>query len=131
MAASYNGRIISAKKQGAPLALSWEQALLQYDYWVVLKDAPNKENAFKFLAYISQAKPQAAFSTEIPYGPINSDAFALLSKDLVEALPGAPERKGKEIPQNYGIRPPKAVCPDLLIGFKSMPYVMRYSDFPH
>ncbi|AZO54368.1 ABC transporter substrate-binding protein [Mesorhizobium sp. M8A.F.Ca.ET.208.01.1.1] len=101
MAASYNGRIISAKKQGAPLALSWDQALLQYDYWVVLKDAPNKENAFKFLAYISQAKPQAAFSTEIPYGPINSDAFALLSKDLVEALPGAPERKGKEIPQNY------------------------------
>lgn len=27
--------------------------------------------------------------------------------------------------------PPKAVCCDLLIGFKSMPYVMRYSHFPH
>jgi hypothetical protein len=24
----------------------------------------------------------------------------------------------------------KAVCPDFLIGFKSMPYVMRYSNFP-
>lgn len=34
--------------------------------------------------------------------------------------------------QGYiGMPPPKAVCPDLLIGFKSMPYVMRYSDFPH
>lgn len=30
-----------------------------------------------------------------------------------------------------GIPPPKAVCPDLLIGFKSMPYVMRYSNFSH
>jgi hypothetical protein len=30
-----------------------------------------------------------------------------------------------------GIRSPKAVCPDLLIGFKSMPYVMRYNHFPH
>ena len=30
-----------------------------------------------------------------------------------------------------GIPPPKAVCPDLLIGFKSMPYVMRYNHFPH
>ncbi|WP_018240902.1 hypothetical protein [Ensifer sp. BR816] len=27
--------------------------------------------------------------------------------------------------------PPKAVCPDLLIGFKSMAYVMRYNHFPH
>ena len=30
-----------------------------------------------------------------------------------------------------GIPPPKAVCPDLLIGFKCMPYVMRYDHFPH
>ena len=30
-----------------------------------------------------------------------------------------------------GIPPPKAVCRDLLIGFKSMPYVMRYDHFAH
>lgn len=30
----------------------------------------------------------------------------------------------------HRIPPAKAVCPDLLIGFKSMPYVMRYGDFP-
>lgn len=30
-----------------------------------------------------------------------------------------------------GIRPAKAVWPDLLIGFKSMPYVMRYNHFRH
>jgi hypothetical protein len=29
------------------------------------------------------------------------------------------------------MRPPKAVCPDLVIGFKSMPYVMRYNHFPY
>jgi hypothetical protein len=29
------------------------------------------------------------------------------------------------------IPPPKAACPDLLIGFKSMAYVMRYNHFPH
>ncbi|TCQ14965.1 hypothetical protein [Rhizobium sp. PP-CC-3G-465] len=27
--------------------------------------------------------------------------------------------------------PPKAVCPDFVIGFKSMPYVMRYNHFPY
>ena len=30
----------------------------------------------------------------------------------------------------YGIPPPTAVCPDLLIGVKSMAYVMRYNHFP-
>ncbi|WP_285772611.1 hypothetical protein [Rhizobium dioscoreae] len=30
-----------------------------------------------------------------------------------------------------GTPPPKAVYCDLLIGFKSMAYVMHYSDFPH
>ncbi|MGR9272678.1 hypothetical protein ACU8OQ_35800 (plasmid) [Rhizobium leguminosarum] len=29
------------------------------------------------------------------------------------------------------IPPPKAVCPDLLTGVKSMAYVMRYNHFPH
>jgi len=29
------------------------------------------------------------------------------------------------------IPPAKAVCPDLLIGFKCMPYVMRYNHFAH
>ncbi|TCM47186.1 hypothetical protein C8J36_1161 [Rhizobium sp. PP-F2F-G48] len=30
-----------------------------------------------------------------------------------------------------GMPPPKAVCPDLVIGFMSMPYVMRYNHFPY
>ena len=33
-------------------------------------------------------------------------------------------------PPSKGIPPPKAVCPDLLIGVKSMAYVMRYNHFP-
>jgi hypothetical protein len=34
-------------------------------------------------------------------------------------------------PIGQGTPPPEAVCCDLLIGFKSMAYVMHYSDFPH
>jgi len=34
-------------------------------------------------------------------------------------------------PRLEGTPPPEAVCCDLLIGFKSMAYVMHYSDFPH
>lgn len=101
MAAAYNGRIFGAKSQGAPLALSWDQSLLQYDFWVILKDSPNKENAAKFLAYISRSAPQAEFAEAISYGPINNDAFNLVPAKLLEILPGAPELAKKQLFQNY------------------------------
>ena len=101
IAAAYNGRINSAKKQGAPLAFSWDQSLLQYDYWIVMKDTPNKENAFKFLAYISRPGPQAAFAEAISYGPVNNDAYKLIPKDVAEILPGAPDLVKKQVFQNY------------------------------
>ncbi|MHC2357620.1 putative spermidine/putrescine transport system substrate-binding protein [Sinorhizobium meliloti] len=101
VAAAYNGRIFGAKKEGAPVELSWDQSLLQYDYWVIMKGSPNKENAAKFLAYISRAKPQADFAEAISYGPINNEAFKLLPKDLVKILPGSPELAKKQVFQNY------------------------------
>ncbi len=102
MAAAYNGRIFGAKKEGAPLEMSWDQSLLQYDYWVIMKGSPNKENAAKFLAYISQARPQADFAEAISYGPVNNDAFKLLPKDLLDILPGSPQLAKKQVFQNYG-----------------------------
>ncbi|MDW9924844.1 extracellular solute-binding protein [Sinorhizobium meliloti] len=101
IAAAANGRIASAAKEGAPLALSWDQSLLLYDYWVVLKNSPNKENAFKFLAYISRPEPQAAFAKAISYGPVNKDAFKLLPKEVADKLPGAPGIAEKQIFQNH------------------------------
>ncbi len=98
---AYNGRIFGAQKEGAPLAFSWDQSLLQYDYWVVTKGAPNAENAAKFLAYISQPEPQAAFAEAISYGPINNAAFALLPADLIAILPGAPDLVAKQLVQDY------------------------------
>ncbi|MER9171166.1 ABC transporter substrate-binding protein [Mesorhizobium australicum] len=101
MAAAFNGRIDTAAKQGAPLALSWDQSLLEYDVWGVLKGSPNKENVFKFLAYISRAKPQAVFAEALSYGPVNKDAFKLLPKQLAENLPGAPGIVKKQVFQSY------------------------------
>ncbi|UCI32028.1 polyamine ABC transporter substrate-binding protein [Mesorhizobium sp. B4-1-4] len=101
LAAAYNGRINTAKKQGAPLAFSWDQSLVQFDYWIVMKDTPNKENAFKFLAYISRPEPQAAFAEAISYGPVNNEAYKVIPKDVAQILPGAPELVKKQVFQNY------------------------------
>ncbi|MGY4297824.1 spermidine/putrescine-binding protein [Bradyrhizobium sp. i1.4.4] len=69
--------------------------------WLVLRNSPNKQNAFKLLAYISRAKAQAAFAKAIPCGPVNNDGFKLLPKDLAERLPGAPEFAKSEVLANY------------------------------
>ncbi|MDX8479866.1 polyamine ABC transporter substrate-binding protein [Mesorhizobium sp. VK24D] len=101
IADAYNGRIYAAKAQGAPLAFSWDQSLLQYDYWVIMKGSPNKENAAKFLAYISRAEPQAAFAKAIGYGPINKKSFDLLPETLTSVLPGSPKLAKQQLFQDY------------------------------
>ncbi|RJT26737.1 ABC transporter substrate-binding protein [Mesorhizobium waimense] len=101
MASTYNGRVVAAKKQGAPLEMSWDQSLLQHGYWVVTKNSPNKENAMKYLAYIARAEPQAAFAEGIFYGPINSDAYKLLPKELADLMPGSPAIIKNQVFQNY------------------------------
>ena len=52
--------------------------------------------------------------------PASSTASTIVSCDVREASN-----------RIIGIPPPNAACPDLLIGVKSMAYVMRYNHFPH
>lgn len=101
MGSAWNGRIVNLQKQGAPVALSWDQSLLQYDDWVIVKGSPNQVNAAKFLAYIARPEAQAAFAEAIPYGVVNKDAYKLLPKELAENLPGAPGIAEKQITQDY------------------------------
>ncbi|MER8435963.1 ABC transporter substrate-binding protein [Mesorhizobium sp. M1312] len=101
MGSAWNGRIVSLQKQGAPVALSWDQSLLQYDDWVIVKGSSNQVNAAKFLAYIARPEAQAAFAEAIPYGVVNKDAYKLLPKELAENLPGAPGIAEKQITQDY------------------------------
>lgn len=101
IAAAYNGRIFGAKAQGAPLQLSWEQSLLQYDYWVVMNGSPNRDNAMKFLAYISQAEPQSVFAKTISYGPVNEKAFDLIPEEMHDILPGSPGLVKIQVVQDY------------------------------
>lgn len=101
LSSAYNGRIYAARKQGAPLDFSWDQSLLQYDYWVAMKDSPNFENAMKFLAFISKPEQQAAFVEAIGYGPTNEDAYELIDKALLPSLPGSPENLPRQLVQDY------------------------------
>jgi hypothetical protein len=64
--------------------------------------------------------------------PVSADTTCKGSSSVeVNSFEDVIEHASASVIALESIHPPKAVCADLLIAFKSVPYVMRYSDFPH
>lgn len=93
---AWSGRIMNAKDEGAPLGLTYNEGMRIAAGWVVPKGAPNKENAMKFINFISSAEQQAAFSSQIPYGSTNPEAVKLLSAEQIERIGQTPEQVAHE-----------------------------------
>jgi len=85
-AAAWNGRVLAAKKQGSPVEVEYNQAIIFADSWVVAKGSPNKDLAMKFINYCTTAETQAEFSKLVDYGPTNSKALPLLSEEIKTRL---------------------------------------------
>ena len=75
MTTGWNGRFDNAKKDGAQVAYSFNQALLDYDCFAIPKGAPNKDVAMAFLAEISKPSYQDDLPKYITYGPTNAAAY--------------------------------------------------------
>lgn len=96
----WNGRLQAAADKGAPLAIEWNEAMLQTQYWAVMKGAKNAENAQRFIDFACQPEIQAAHAKMIPYGPTNRQAFKSIPADLAARLPSSPENRQKAFLQN-------------------------------
>ncbi len=103
LALAWSGRILTAQDEGSPVALNYNEGMRIAAGWVVPKGAPNKENAMKFINFVSKASQQAAFSSQIPYGSTNPDAVKLLSAEQVDRIGQNPEQIKHEfyIDNNY------------------------------
>jgi putative spermidine/putrescine transport system substrate-binding protein len=82
-----NGRVFNAIKDGQPLDYTWRDGVLYIDYWAVPKGAANKEEAMKFIAFASEAEPQARLAEIIPYGGSNEAANDLIPAERQADLP--------------------------------------------
>ncbi len=100
MTTGWNGRFDVAKADGAKVAYSFEQALLDYDCFAIPKGAPNKDVAMEFLAEISKAEYQANLPKYITYGPTNKAAYDLgtIDEATAKALPSHPDNAAKQLP---------------------------------
>ncbi|WP_168193363.1 ABC transporter substrate-binding protein [Bradyrhizobium sp. NAS96.2] len=63
---------------GVPLAFSFEQNVLGSETLTVLKGAPNKQNAIKFIAYFLRPDVQARLMTALGLVPISKKAVPML-----------------------------------------------------
>jgi len=100
MTTGWNGRFDNAKKDGAKVAYSFKQALLDYDCFAIPKGAPNKDVAMAFLAEISKAEYQANLPKYITYGPTNKAAYELgkIDEAAAAALPSSPANAALQLP---------------------------------
>lgn len=102
MITGWNGRFDVARADGAKVAYTFNQALLDYDCFAIPKGAPNKDLAMKFLAEMSKPELQANLPLHITYGPTNKKAYEIgrIDAELALAMPSHPDNAKLQLPIN-------------------------------
>jgi putative spermidine/putrescine transport system substrate-binding protein len=96
----WNGRLQAVADKGAPVAIEWNQHMLQVQGYGIFKDAKNMPAAQLFVDYAMTPKSQLGLGKELNYGPTNRKAFDLLPADVVAKLPGSPEQMRRSFMQD-------------------------------
>jgi putative spermidine/putrescine transport system substrate-binding protein len=92
MTTSFNGRVYFANKNDKRnFKTAWNQEILSFDYWAILKGSPNRESAYKFLAFFADPSVEKNFPDYIPNGMPNQKTSALMSKDILPHMPTNPQ----------------------------------------
>lgn len=102
MTSAWSGQIIPLIEAGQPIDLTFNQAILDADAYVVPKGAPSEKLAMAFLNEISKAEYQAAFSNRMPYGAVNELAYTsgAISEERAKLLPSSPKNVATQLSLN-------------------------------
>jgi putative spermidine/putrescine transport system substrate-binding protein len=87
MVPTFNGRAQDAIDGGAPVALSWNQAIWTYGGMAIL----NVDACRKFVRFCANAERQATLAKHIAVGPTNPNAFKHLPPARAAVLGTAPK----------------------------------------
>ena len=101
MTQTASARIVAAAKDfGKPLKLIWDGASNAGDYWVVVKDTPNKELAMKFIQYAFRDDRQIEWAHTFAYGPTVKAALAKVPDEIGKNLCTHPHNQTNAFVQN-------------------------------
>ena len=103
MIMAWNGRVSALIKEGAKVAYTYNQGILQSTSLCVLKGAPNLATATRFLNEAVDPVLQANLPLHIDYGPANPKAFdtKVIPAERVGQLPSAPENARRQALMSY------------------------------
>jgi len=102
MTTAWNGRIFdAAKNEHKNFKIVWDAQVPDYDFWVIPKGSKHVEDAYKYIAFASDANNMKNQSKYISYGPTNVDAIPKIAPDVLADLPTAPENTKTELVQDY------------------------------
>jgi putative spermidine/putrescine transport system substrate-binding protein len=102
MTTAWNGRIFNADKvDHKNFKIVWDGQVPDYDFWVIPKGSKHVEDAYKYIAFASDANNMKNQSKYISYGPTNVDAIPKIAPDVLADLPTAPENTKTELVQDY------------------------------
>src|SRR5699024_12305714 len=69
MSSAYNGRLTgSNQSEGTNFQIVWPGSFYSIDYWVILTDSPNIEQAYEFISFASEPERQALLPDYVAYG---------------------------------------------------------------
>jgi putative spermidine/putrescine transport system substrate-binding protein len=110
MSLAFNGRIGAAVlSEGEKFVTVWDGQVLEEDWLVLLKGAPNAEQARRFLVHASAPEQQAGLARYISYGPMRQSALEIIragepwfdnGKTIMEHMPNRPEVMERSVVAN-------------------------------
>lgn len=100
MALGWNGRFQTGMDEGLNIDMAWGDSIAQVGYFMLIKDAPNRDAALKFLNFIAKPAQQAEFSKYVAYGPTTPEALPLIEAERLARLPSTEERLANAIFSN-------------------------------
>lgn len=98
----WSGRALQLIAEGQPIAISWNQHLPIVAYWAILKDAPNKEDAYKFLNFF-MARPEAhlKLSDTLFYDTSSRVATQQLDQEAQKLRATSDQNLAQQVPTDF------------------------------
>jgi putative spermidine/putrescine transport system substrate-binding protein len=99
MAIMSNGRVLALIQDGVNIGFVWNQAFMDYECFMVPKNAANPKLAMELINSALDPKNQAAYSMKVKYGAANPKAYEIgvITPDVLAWLSTAPQNFDKAI----------------------------------
>jgi putative spermidine/putrescine transport system substrate-binding protein len=98
LASAWHHRVVAGQWDGLAVDLTWRDALLVVDQWVVPAATQEPEVAADLIKFASTPERQAALARETRLGPVVSDALRWIEPWLLPTIPTAPPHGERLVP---------------------------------